>query len=101
MLPVLGTVGLVKLIRHRKRLCCSKAHIVSSPHCLILAVMVIFLQEASSNENAACIQWLQWEGFGCGEGQSPSITQTSFIRIKRFLHDLIPFATALCLDALI
>lgn len=84
MLPVLGTVGLVKLIRNRKRLCCSKAHIVSSPHCLILAVMVIFLQEANSKENAACIQWLQWEGSGCGEGQSPSITQASFIRIKRF-----------------
>ena len=91
MLPVLGTVLLVKLIRHRKRLCCSKAHIVSSPHCLILALMVIFLQEANSNENAACIQWLQWEGFGCGEGQSPSITQTSFIRIQHFSHDLILF----------
>lgn len=67
MLPVLGTVGLVKLIRHRKRLCCSKAHIVSSPHCLILAVMVIFLQEARSNESAACIQWLQVGGVGGAE----------------------------------
>lgn len=58
MLPVLGSAGLVKLIRHRKWLCCSKAHIVSSPHCLILAVMVIFLQEAKSYESPACIQWL-------------------------------------------
>lgn len=100
MLPVLGSAGLVKLIRHRKRLCCSKAHIVSNPHCLILAVMVIFLQEAKSNESPACIQWLQWDGFGCGEGQSPPpITQTSFMRIEHFSHD--PFATTLCPNVLI
>lgn len=67
---------LVKLIRHRKWCCCSKTHIVSSPHCLILAEVVIFLQEAYSNEMAAHIQW---SPVGGGQGVERAVSNLPLV----------------------
>lgn len=88
-----GNGGLVKLISHRKWCCCSKPHIVSRPYCLILAVVVIFLQEAHSIERPACTQWPALGGVGGVERAASNLLlkSHSLIRVNHFSPDWDPY----------